>query len=138
MLKQGDTYEITFQFSQEEVEAFAKVTGDNNPVHLDAEFAATTAFKRPIMHGFLAGSVFSRILGTEFPGPGSIYLSQQMTFKRPMYVDTPYKATVTVSQLMESRYMAKLETVIVDTERGKRHLAGEAMVMNKEKIGPAD
>jgi len=136
MLKQGDTYEVVFQYSQEEVEAFAKVTGDHNPVHLDEAYAATTSFKKPIMHGFLAGSVFSRILGTEFPGPGTVYLSQQMSFRRPMYVETAYKAIVTVSQIMESRHMAKLETQIVDVARGKAHLTGEAMVMNSEKIAP--
>jgi len=67
-LNEKDEYRLTFSYSQEQVNKFAEVTGDNNPLHLDEEYAATTMFKRPIMHGFLGGSVFSKIFGTLFPG----------------------------------------------------------------------
>lgn len=129
------TYEVLFSFSQEDVEAFAKVSGDHNPLHLDEEFAAHTTFKRPIMHGMLAASVFSRVLGMEFPGKGSIYLGQSLEFLRPMYVDTEYKATFKVLEINEKKHTAKIETHVYTTDRNKITLRGEASMMNAELIG---
>lgn len=126
------TYELIFRFSQEDVEAFAKLTGDDNPLHLDAEFAATTTFKRPIMHGMLAASVFTRVLGTIFPGHGSIYLGQTLEFLRPMYVDTDYKATFKITEVNQKKHSAKVETHIYTTDRNKITLKGEATIMNTE------
>src|SRR5215217_2340945 len=88
----GASFEYPFTISQEEVQRFSDLTGDNNPIHLDAEYAATTAFKRPIIHGMLGATVFTKVLGTQFPGFGSIYLKQTLEFLRPMFVDTDYKA----------------------------------------------
>ena len=133
MIRTGMEHTLKFSFSQEEVNAFAEVTGDNNPLHLDAEYAAKTAFKKPIMHGFLGGSVFSRILGTIFPGEGTIYLKQTMEFKRPMYVDTEYEAQVYVLIVDKAKNKAIIQTDIID-ENGKSMISGEAMVLNKEKI----
>ena len=76
MIPLNTVYRHKFSFTQNDVILFAQVSGDNNPLHLDAEFAATTAFKRPIIHGALASSVFSKIMGTEFPGFGSVYMKQ--------------------------------------------------------------
>ena len=95
----GDTYEYEFRFSQEEVIAFAQLTGDDNPLHLDPDYAATTPFKRPIIHGMLGASVFTKIIGTRFPGYGSIYVGQTFQFLRPMFVDTDYKVKFTVQAL---------------------------------------
>jgi acyl dehydratase len=86
------TFDHLFKFTQEQVQAFADLTGDNNPVHLDAEYAATTQFKKPIIHGMLGITVFTKVLGTQFPGFGSIYLKQTVEFLRPMFVDTEYRA----------------------------------------------
>lgn len=129
------TYELTFSYTQEDVEAFAKLTGDNNPLHLDPDFAANTTFKRPIMHGMLAASVFSRVLGTLFPGLGTVYLGQQLEFLRPMYVDTEYKATFKVLEMNEKKHTARVETHIYTTDRNKITLRGEASIMNSEAIG---
>lgn len=65
-LSLGDTYEHEFRFSQDDVIAFAQLTGDDNPLHLDPEYAATTPFKRPIIHGMLGASVFTKVIGTKF------------------------------------------------------------------------
>src|SRR5688572_3317080 len=92
----GTVFTHQFSYTQEEVNRFAEVTGDTNPVHTDAAYAATTMFKKPIMHGFLGGSIFSKVFGTMFPGEGTIYLKQSMSFVKPMYVDTIYEATFTV------------------------------------------
>ena len=133
-IQEGQVYEEEFSFSQEEVDQFAKVSGDDNPIHIDAEYAANTSFKKPIMHGFLAGSVFSRLIGTKFPGEGTVYLKQSMAFRRPMFVDVTYKAILTVTMANANRHIAQIETKIVGVEDGKAYLTGEAQVMNAERI----
>jgi acyl dehydratase len=134
MISVGQTFETTFSYSQQDVEAFAKITGDHNPIHLDAEYAAQTPFKKPIIHGFLGGSIFSKILGTQFPGEGSIYLMQSMDFKRPMYVEETYKAVLTVKEIDEAKNKATIETKVLDANTNKLIITGEAVVMHKEKI----
>ncbi len=131
-LQIDQSYEVCFSFSQEDVEAFARISGDHNPLHLDAEFTAGTTFKRPIMHGMLAATVFSRVLGMEFPGLGSVYLSQTLEFLRPMYVDTEYKATFKVLDINPKKQKARIETHVYATDRGKITLRGEAEVMNQQ------
>lgn len=132
MIELGTTHHHTFSFTQEDVTLFAKVSGDNNPLHLDAEFAATTPFKRPIIHGALASSVFSRVMGTEFPGFGSVYLKQTAEFKRPMFVDTVYKAVFKVITINADKHIAEISCEILDAETGKKTTDGIATVMNKE------
>lgn len=134
MLAPGQTYEQTFSYTQAEVDAFARISGDHNPLHLDAAYAAQTPFKRPIIHGFLGGSIFSRILGTAFPGEGTIYLMQEMHFKRPMYVDTVYRALLTVEEVDPARHRAKIRTQVVQDDTGKAVIEGYAEVMNSERI----
>jgi acyl dehydratase len=80
MIQKGETYSHEFKFTQNEVNQFAEVTGDKNPVHTDAEYAAKTMFKRPIMHGMLSASLFSKVFGTLFPGEGTIYLKQSSIY----------------------------------------------------------
>jgi acyl dehydratase len=126
----GAHFEQVFSFTQEDVIRFAEVTGDNNPVHLDEAYAASTLFKRPILHGFLAGSVFSRVFGTKFPGRGTIYLSQQLSFKRPMYADERYTASFDIKETNAARGTLFLECRIFDAS-GKICLEGEARLMNK-------
>lgn len=133
-LEIGDSYQETFSFSQDEVIRFSEVSGDKNPLHLDVKYAAETQFKRPIIHGFLGGSIFSKILGNEFPGPGSVYLKQNLEFKRPMYAGTEYEAIVSVKELLKNRNTAILETTVKDKTSGKVTISGEAVIMNKEKI----
>ncbi len=130
----GYVYTHTFRFTQAEVAQFAAVTGDNNPVHLDEAYAATTMFKRPIMHGFLGGSVFSKIFGTLFPGEGTIYLKQSMSFMRPMYVETDYEVRMTVKEVIKEKHRMHVETIVVDKSTGDTVISGEATVMNVTQI----
>ncbi len=130
----GQTYKHPFVFSQDQVNDFAQVSGDTNPLHLDPEFAATTPFKKPIMHGFLGGSIFSMVLGTKFPGPGSVYLKQAMEFLRPMYVDQNYEAIFTVKEIDIAKNRVLIETKIIDSQTGKTTISGEALIMNKEQV----
>ncbi len=133
MITINQEYKHEFQYSQEEVTRFAEVTGDRNPVHTDAEYAAKTMFKRPIMHGMLGASLLSKVFGTLFPGEGTIYLKQSLNFLKPMYPDTPYEAVFTVKEINYEKNRAIVETVIKDKE-GKVCTSGEATVMNVDKI----
>lgn len=130
----NDTHSHAFRFSQADVDAFARVTGDNNPLHLDAEFAAQTPFKRPIIHGMLGASIFTKVLGTEFPGYGSVYLSQTLEFLRPMFVETDYVATFTVQDVDPVKHIAKILGEIRDVQTKKVTTKGVATLMHQEKI----
>lgn len=131
-IKVGDRHEKTITYTQEDVIAYAKVTGDHNPVHLDADYAATTIYKKPIMHGMLGASVFSTIFGNEFPGEGTVYLSHQFSFRRPMYVGVAYRAECEVIEINEARHKAVIQTKIINTEDEKPVLTGEAALIHKE------
>jgi len=134
MIEVNQVYTHEFSFSQEEVNQFAQVTGDKNPVHTNAEYAATTLFKRPIMHGMLSASLFSKVFGTLFPGEGTIYLKQSLNFLKPMYVDVKYEAVFTVKEVVLEKHRAVVETAIKDKTTGVICTNGEATVMNTEKI----
>jgi acyl dehydratase len=133
MLQIGEVYEHAFSFSQEDVIVFSKVTGDNNPVHLDEVFASKTIFKRPIIHGMLGASVFSKVFGTMFPGEGTIYLSQNLQFLRPMYVDTLYKAIFEIVDIDKDKHRGTISTSIYNVE-GKKVVEGNAILMHSEKF----
>ncbi|MBO0935123.1 MaoC family dehydratase [Fibrella sp. HMF5335] len=130
----NDTHTHAFRFSQADVEAFARVTGDNNPLHLDADFAAQTPFKRPIIHGMLGASIFTKVLGTEFPGYGSVYMGQTLDFLRPMFVDTDYEVTFTVQDIDPEKHIAKILGEIRDVQSKKVTTKGVATLMHREKI----
>lgn len=134
MLKIGDTYKSAFTISQEEVEQFAKVSGDHNPLHLDAEYAANTPFKSPIVHGMFSASIISKVLGTEFPGEGTLYLGQNLEFKRPVYPGKQYQVSCEIVEVTEGRHVAKISTQIHDAETGKIVMDGHASVRHTEKL----
>lgn len=128
------TFEESFKFTQDEVVRFAELTGDNNPIHLDAEYAATTSFKRPIIHGMLGATIFTKVLGTQFPGFGSIYLKQTLEFLRPMFVETEYKAVFTIKTINKEKHIAEISTEIIDATTKKAVTRGIATMINQEKF----
>ncbi len=128
------TFEEFFKFTQDEVVRFAELTGDNNPIHLDAEYAATTSFKRPIIHGMLGATIFTKVLGTQFPGFGSIYLKQTLEFLRPMFVETEYKAVFTIKTINKEKHIAEISTEIIDATTKKVVTRGVATMINQEKF----
>ena len=134
MIQVNDIYTHKFSYSQQQIEEFARVTGDNNPLHTNAEFAASTMFKVPIMHGMLGAALFSKIFGTLFPGDGTIYLSQTLNFLKPMYAGKEYEAVFTVKEIITQKNRAIVETKIVDPETQKVMTIGEATIRNVEKI----
>jgi len=133
MLEIGQKYAYSFSYTQEQVDEFARVTGDNNPVHLDEEFASKSIFKRRIAHGMLGASILSKVFGTLFPGNGTIYLNQTLNFLRPMYVEEVYEAVFEVKELISDKNRAIISTTIINSE-GKSVLSGEATIMNTEAI----
>ncbi len=134
LLQENDVFKEIFSFSQAQVNQFAEVSGDKNPIHWDEVYAATTMFQKPIIHGFLGGSVFSKILGTKFPGEGTIYMKQEMKFMKPMYVGTEYEAIITAKTVDSVKHRATLQTQVVEKATGAVVIEGEANVMNLTKI----
>lgn len=134
MIEIEQEYIHEFKFSQNEVLKFAELTGDNNPVHINEAYASKTIFKRPVMHGVLGASIFSKIFGTLFPGEGTIYLSQNLNFMRPMYADTEYEAVLKVKEMLNDKHKAVIETIIKDKLTGKICTSGEASIYNANKL----
>jgi 3-hydroxybutyryl-CoA dehydratase len=113
--------------SNDDVLTFAHLSGDVNPVHLNDEFAAGTVFKQRIAHGLLTASLISTVLGTKLPGPGSIYLSQNLKFRAPVYIGDEVVATARVTALDQEKARA---TLACDCSvNGKTVLEGEAVIM---------
>jgi 3-hydroxybutyryl-CoA dehydratase len=123
----GQSAELVRVVGTADIEAFAAVSGDDNPVHLDDAYAATTAFGERIAHGMLSASYISAILGTKLPGPGAIYLSQTLRFRRPVKVGDQVTARATIAALDEAKGRVTFETVC--EVGGKAVLEGEAVVI---------
>lgn len=126
-LKVGDTASITRLFTDEDVRLYADLSTDHNPVHLDEDFAKQTQFGQRIVHGMLVSSLFSALLGEHLPGHGTIYMSQNIQFKVPVYLNTPVIATVEIVNIREGKPIVTLQTTCVD-EIGKLLVTGEAVM----------
>ena len=124
----GDTAEITKTIEQADVDAFAAVTGDHNPIHVDEAFAKTTRFGRRIAHGMLTASLISSVLANKLPGEGSVYLGQTLKFVAPVFPGDEITARVTVTEIREDKPIVKLDTVCVN-QRGETVIRGEATVV---------
>ncbi len=121
--------EASFQktVTDADILAFANVTGDKNPVHLDDDYAARTMFKGRIAHGMLTAGYISAVFGMEMPGPGAIYVSQTLNFRAPVRIGDVVTAKVKVVELIPGKKRARFECVcLVD---GKSVLEGEAVLM---------
>ena len=124
----GDTAEITKTIEQSDIDAFANVTGDHNPVHVDEEFAKTTRFGKRIAHGMLTASLISAVLANKLPGEGSVYLGQTLQFVAPVFPGDEVTARVTVKEIREDKPIIKLETICMN-QRGEIVIRGEATVL---------
>lgn len=124
----GDTAEVSKTFTDADVRAFADLTGDHNPVHLDESYASKTRFKRRVAHGMLTASLVSSVLANKLPGEGTVYLSQSLKFVAPVYLEDTVTARVTVIAIREDKPIAMLETVCLN-QRGETLVKGEAVVL---------
>lgn len=127
----GQSAILTRTVDEQDLVAFAAVTGDTNPVHLDEAYAATTPFKTRIAHGMLSAGYISAVLGTTLPGPGAVYLSQTLNFKRPVKIGDAVVTTATITALDDAKGRATLATHC--SVNGKTVVEGEAVVMVPRK-----
>ena len=123
-------FKYKFQFTQEDVIKFADASGDRNPVHLDSEYAKNTIFKKTILHGFLGGSIFSKVFGTINPGFGTIYLKQTMSFYKPMFTLVKYTAVFIVIEVYKEKNRALVETEIRDSDNNLI-IGGSALIQHE-------
>lgn len=128
----GDSTTYTRLITNQEVEAFAAISGDHNPLHLDPEYAATTAFGECIAHGMLTGALISAAIAMQLPGPGSVYLSQSLQFKSPVFLGDTLTVTLTVIDKHAKRPWITLQCQ-VDNQDGKAVAKGEAQVVAPTK-----
>jgi phosphotransacetylase/acyl dehydratase len=127
-LRVGASATLQRTLTKSDILLFAKVSGDVNPAHVDAVYAKTTRFGEIIAHGMLGGSLISTVLGTEFPGPGTIYVGQTLRFLRPVHPGDTLTVTVTVASLDPVKHRAMLDTRCVDQD-GKMVIDGQAEVV---------
>ncbi len=126
-LSVGQSAELTRTVDDKAIQAFAEVSGDFNPVHLDEAFAATTQFKGRIAHGMLSAAYISALIAGKLPGPGAIYLGQTLSFRRPVKIGDEVTVTATITALDAEKARATLATVC--SVAGKTVLDGEATIM---------
>lgn len=125
--QEGDQFRWERHISAEDVKQFAEIVGDLNPIHLDAEFAANSFFKKRIVHGAFLAGLISKVLGMDFPGKGTVYISQNSVFKRPVYVDTTVSVEVKVTQVIAEKRRLILDTNIINSDN-QVCLSGSATV----------
>lgn len=124
----GETAEVTKTVSAVDIEDFARVTGDTNPVHLDEAYASTTRFGGRIAHGMLGAGLISAVLGTKLPGPGAIYLGQTLRFRAPVRPGDTITARATVTEWNFEKGTVKLATEVTNQE-GTAVITGEATLI---------
>jgi 3-hydroxybutyryl-CoA dehydratase len=129
----GRSAERTHVVTAADIDAFAAVTGDANPVHLDEAYAAQTRFGGRIAHGMLAAGFISAVLGMQLPGPGAIYLSQALRFRRPVRIGDEVVARAEITQIDQARARVTLATTC--TVGGEVVVDGEAIVVAPRRAG---
>jgi 3-hydroxybutyryl-CoA dehydratase len=112
--------------TESDIVLFAAVTGDTNPMHLNEEYAKGSIFGERIAHGMLAAGLITKVMGTQLPGPGTIYMSQSLRFRKPVRIGDTVTATVEITALNTEKHRATLRTVC--SVKGEPVLEGEAMV----------
>lgn len=126
-LSVGMTHQTEHVITEDDIELFAQVSGDRNPLHMDDDFAKGTPFGQRIAHGALTASYISGILGNDLPGPGSIFVGLNMRFRRPVFIGSHVTVKVEVTEMKERGNRVTLKVSCnVD---GKAAISGEALVM---------
>ncbi|MDR3318508.1 MAG: MaoC family dehydratase [Clostridiales bacterium] len=126
-LKEGMKASFTKSFTDEDVKAFARISGDVNPIHIDDDAAAASIFGKRVVHGILVTGLISAVLGNRLPGQGTIYLGQDSSFMAPVFLGDEITAEVEVFELRPDKKIAKLSTTCTNRS-GKQVLKGTAVV----------
>jgi 3-hydroxybutyryl-CoA dehydratase len=124
----GATASLAKTITDDDVRMFARATGDLNPLHLDEEYAAKSRFGRRVAHGMLSAGMISAVLGTELPGPGTIYLGQTLKFLAPVYLGDSITATVTLAEYNREKGRMTFQTMCTNQD-GAEVVSGEAQVL---------
>ena len=127
-IQMGDVSTFTKTVTEGDITLFAGVSGDFNPAHINAVEAEKGMFGRRIAHGMLSAGFISTVLGTQLPGPGTIYLGQELRFVKPVFIGDTVTAICTVVERNEEKNRLKLETV-VENQNGEKVITGYATVM---------
>ena len=127
-LKIGMSDSITKTITAKDVEMFAEISLDKNPVHIDEEYASKSIFKTRIAHGILTSGLISAVLGTKLPGEGSIYLSQELKFMAPVFLGDTITATVEVAELISEKKRVIMTTTCTNQD-GKNVIVGKAILL---------
>lgn len=125
-LRIGDRAVVTKTFSEEEVCRFAVLSGDRNPLHLEKEFGAASVFGQRVVHGMLVAGLFSGLIGMELPGPGAIYLGQNLAFRAPVFIGDTVTASVEITKIRQDKPVITLRTLCVN--------AAETVVIEGEAV----
>jgi 3-hydroxybutyryl-CoA dehydratase len=124
----GQRASFTKTVTESDVTTFAGLIGDFNPIHVDAEYARNTRFGRRVAHGMLTGGLISAVLGTKLPGPGAIYLSQQIEFLAPVYIGDTITATVEITAWRPEKRIMTLKTDAYN-QADKQVVTGKAVLL---------
>ncbi len=127
-MKVGDSASFTKTVSEHDVYTYAGVSGDFNPAHVNEVEAQKGMFGKRIAHGMLSAGFISTVLGTQLPGPGTIYMGQELRFTKPVFFGDTITATVTVAELIPEKNRAILDTVCTN-QNGEVVIKGKATVM---------
>lgn len=129
----GEKARFSKTLTETDIYLYAGITGDLNPVHINAEFARKAIFGRPVAHGMLTGGLISTVIGTKLPGPGAVYLSQALKFRSPVFPGDTITAEVEVVEKVSGKNRIRLRTTCFNQE-GKVVVEGEALVMPKKEV----
>lgn len=133
MIETGQEFRHKFSYTQNDVDLYAKVSGDTNPLHINQEVGKASMFGKCIIHGYLGGSVFTKLFGTTIYADGNVYMKQEMKFLRPMFVDTEYEAVITVQEIFPDKNRILYKTEVYHGATNECTITGEALLMNKKQ-----
>lgn len=127
----GNQASFSKQITERDVATFSEISGDKNPLHLDAAYAKQTRFGARIAHGAFTFALISATLGNELPGPGTVYMSQSLKFIKPVYFDDTVTATVEITAIRADKGIVTLKTECAN-QRGEKIAEGEAVVYHDD------
>ena len=129
-LRAGMKAGLSHTVTREDIDRFADVTGDRNPIHVDEDFARGSRFGKPIAHGMFGAGLISAVLGTRLPGPGNMYMEQTLRFLKPVFIGDTITAAVEITELVPEKYRVRLSTTCTNQD-GVVVIEGEALLYFK-------